>query len=200
MPTMGQGSSNAESALCIHIAHRSAPLALVNLKHVHRCICSTLSHQLHMPRVGAWPCNQTYHGLHGSSQNLRCICVNTGVCRTGYLSVSNWKRQRYELIYLCNLLWVSLCLIPSTPRNFQDRPRLTAFWENASLWHKNVFTLWFSKALFAHFDCRTNVQQRVLLVANKKNLCTLKTKERFQLWSNRGKKIWFMNFSVKNGL
>lgn len=48
------------------------------------------------------------------------------------------------------------------------------------------------KILFTHLGCRTSIQQRMLLVANKKKNCTLKESQRegetFLLWSNRGKK------------
>lgn len=64
----------------------------------------------------------------------RRICVNTSVCWTSSLSGRDWKRQRYELIYLCDLLWLSLFLMPNTPCSFQDRPRLTAFWEDTKMY------------------------------------------------------------------
>lgn len=67
MPTVGQGRSKAASALCIQIAHRSALLPGFHWKPLDHCIHSTHSNGLHRPRVGAWPCNQTHHGLHGSS-------------------------------------------------------------------------------------------------------------------------------------
>lgn len=124
--------------------------------------------------------------------------VNTSVCWSSYLSGKEWKRQWYRLIYLCNLLWLSLCLIPSTPHNFQHRPRLIAFQEDTSLRHKNVFTWWFSKTLFTHIDCRTNVQKCTLCWQTRRNLRTLK---RFQLYSNcRGRKKLTYEFQCEKRL
>lgn len=52
MPTMGQGRSKAASALCIQIAHCSALLPLLNLKHMDRCDHTTPSNVLSAPHVG----------------------------------------------------------------------------------------------------------------------------------------------------
>lgn len=52
------GTWDEESWLCIHAAHGSAPLPLVNLNHMHPCICRTFSHRLRMLPVGAWPCHR----------------------------------------------------------------------------------------------------------------------------------------------
>lgn len=140
MLTMGQRSSKA-SALCIQTAHCSAPLPLVNLKHVDHCIHTTHSTGFHTPCGG-----KPGHAIRPTTVSKdphwlrQSICVNISVCWTSYLSRRDWKRQQYELIYFCNVLWLSLCLIPSTPRNFLDRPRLSAFQEDTSLWHKDVFT------------------------------------------------------------
>lgn len=51
MLTMGQRSSKAR-ALRIQIAHHSAPIPLVNLKHVDHCIHATHSNGFHMPYGG----------------------------------------------------------------------------------------------------------------------------------------------------
>lgn len=179
-PTMAQGSSNA----------LTQPVALP------RCPWLTWSSCIVPPAVRSpagvtrrvWGLGHAIRPLMDPHWIWRCTCVNTRVCWTRYLLGRDWKRQQYELIYLCNLLWLSLFLIPNTPHNFQERPRLTAFWEDTSLWHKNVFARSFSKTLFSHFDCRANVQQHTFLVANKKKTCTREKErgERFPLWSNGG--------------
>lgn len=174
MPTLGQGCSKAANALWTEIAHCSALLPLFNLTHMDHCVHTT-------------PSNCFLHHVWGSGHAIRPITVstdptefssvNTSVCWTSYLSGKDWKRQWYGLIYLCNLLWLPLCLIPSTPHNFQYRPRLTAFQEDTNLWHKNVFTWWFSKTLFTHFDCRTNVQKCTLCWQTRRNPRTLKRRD-----------------------
>lgn len=110
------------------------PRSSLNLQHIHRRISRKLSHRLH-----TWgPGPAITPTIVSTDPHSWYICVNTSICWTNYLLERNWRRQRYELIYICDLLWMSLFLIPNTPHNFQVRPRLTAFWENTSLGHKNV--------------------------------------------------------------
>lgn len=52
MPTMGQRGSKAASALRIQIAHCSALLPLLNLKHMDHCVHTTPSNVLSAPHVG----------------------------------------------------------------------------------------------------------------------------------------------------
>lgn len=170
----------------MQIAHCSALLPLLHLQHMDHCVHTTPSDVLSAPHPGAWPCSQSHHSLHGSYGIQQC---QHQLCWSSDLSGKDCKRQWYGLIYLCNLLWLSLCLIPSTPHNFQRRTRLTAFQEDTSLWHKNAFTWWFSKTLFTHFDCRTNVQKSTHCRQTRRNIKKISIIE--QLQGERRKKMTY---------
>ena len=111
MPTMGRRSSKAASALCIQIAHRSAPLPLVNLKHVDHSVHSTHSNGLHTLRLGSWPCYQTHHSLHRTSLNSavhlcqhQCL-LNQLLVREGLKKAAvwiNWSLQSALTVTLLN--------------------------------------------------------------------------------------------------
>lgn len=71
-PLWDRGGNKAASALWIQIAHCSALLPLLNLKHMDPCVHTAPSNVLSAPHVGVWPRSQTHPSLHGSYAFQQC--------------------------------------------------------------------------------------------------------------------------------
>lgn len=71
-PLWDRAGNKAASALCIQIAHCSALLPQLNLKHMDHCIHITPSNVPSAPHVGVWPCSQSHHSLHRSYGIQQC--------------------------------------------------------------------------------------------------------------------------------
>lgn len=119
--------------------------------------------------------------------------------------VLHWRQHRglWMNFYLQSVLTVTSL---NTRTDFKTGPGLLCFGRmHRAYGIKNIFA-WSFKKNPLHTSWLQNQHSTAYALSGKqeKNLCTLKESQRegetFLLWSNRGKKTWFMNCSVKSGL